>query len=221
MSLRMLRPRQSDKPRVCRIVFKSSNSAMTQLGVLVEFQPQKAFTDERDARHSKILESTRSNRMIDRAAVQADMDYAVNVLLASRVKKVEGADPGSPVTVRDLAQMVWMNVDAIAEFGGYDAEVPMDPSDETPLTDEDRKRFGVAGHVKKKGQVAFDSILYLVENSAEFSDWLQSVAFDVSVFQDQVEDELKNLKTGAVSTPAPSGTTTAVEASTPAIAPPA
>jgi hypothetical protein len=195
-------PRQS---RVCPFVFQSDNHAGTRLKVVLEYHPAQAFKKEAEAKRTKVIERGRRDPMIDREYLEQQYEASVRLMLAGRIKRVDAVGEGANgVLVSQVADLMWLEAEDIVRYGGMGAWLPFDPSDATPLTPEDRAKFKLGEKAKTVGDAGLWWVLQLLENSAEFNDWVSRVAFDISCFREPLEDELKNLQTGAAGTPAPS-----------------
>jgi hypothetical protein len=110
------------------------------------------------------------------------------------------------MTVRKLASLVNLDDESVKGLlgqmreldpenakQGLNAVMPLDPSDKTPITAEERKVFDYPEKFATRADIARESIMYLLNESTWFRDTVAQTIQDVSYFQDKDwEEQLKN-----------------------------
>lgn len=181
--------------------FLAQNSAGTALDVVLEYVAPDTLNNERQQEQQRIIGQRKYNALHDLEKEYMELTRAHCQLLAARVKRIEG------MTVRKLSQLVALDVPKLRSMGVKPTdEVYMDPADATPITEEERRKYGVPQQVQTRGQLAATNVLYLIQGNERFQNFVSQTIQDVSYFQNEDwwgEEQVKNSESGAGTSSAP------------------
>lgn len=185
-----------DKKMTARVQFTANNTANTSLVLTLEYVPPRIFEEEQNRAKLKILGNRNSNPLQDLLEEQRQTMQAYFMLLAARVRRIDdGAqeDDGG-VTIAKLYQLVPLDDDMIRQWGGMKARISFNTQDATPLTPEDKSKYGYDEKVNTRGEAALINIASLLGANHALTDFVTRACTDVSLYQNgtDFEAELKN-----------------------------
>jgi hypothetical protein len=180
--------------------WRSDTHEPVRLKVQLEYIPPRDLNEKQEANRTRILSKKRFNALEDVAAQAHDIEQAYNLLLTTRIHRIDG------LTLRGLKNLVSLDPGAIKEIVagtaetdpekaklGVDMPIDLDPADQSPVTDQERVIWQIPEQVANHGQAAVESILYLMNACTGFRDFVAGVVQDVSFFQDaDWESQIKN-----------------------------
>ena len=171
--------------------FLSQSSRAITLDVWLEYIPPTTLNEMQEQEQRRIVGTRSYSQVEELSALQKATQQIWHSILASRVTKIEGMTP------RKMAALTSVHADEVAKVG-LDTPIALDPSHTKEIGPDFRAAWDVPDEIKTEGQLARANILYLINASDDFGNFVAKVVKDVSFFQDaDWEKQVKNSAPGA------------------------
>ena len=179
----------ADQKLVRTIAWDAGTHRPVRLAVTLEYVPPSTLREQQEREKVKVIAKRKLVPMEDIDEINRAIEVVFYRLLAEAVRKITLPDE-KPVTYRQMQSLLSLSVDQVKAAGGLDTPFPLDSTDQTPLTEEQRKG---CRDLKTLGDVAKENVVYLIRNRSDFRDFITTIIADISYFQDEAwEDQLKN-----------------------------
>ena len=182
----------ADTELVRTITWNSQTHQPILLATKIQYIPPDTLKERSDSERAQILSARKLSPIENVREVNDAWQRIVCAIFASAIKSITLHD-GSPVTLKQMRVLMALSPDQVAKFGGIDTPVAMNSEDRTPVTDEDRTKFGYEKEIQTYGDVARQNIQYLLRVCTQFRTFVEQIIQDISYFQDgDWEKTLKN-----------------------------
>lgn len=166
-------------------VFDSGANVPVGLDVTLAYTPAEKLSDEEQKQSRRVIGNRRFSEFEDLESKQRAIERMTALVLSSTIRKIDG------LTARKLDALIGLdNYDGV----DLDAPIELDPSDTTPLTEEELASISKDDEmrdVKTKGGLASLNITDLIARCPRFRNWITAVVSDVSYFTAKNYDELR------------------------------
>lgn len=174
------------------ITWSSGTHQNVMLAATLEYVPPDTLREKQEQEKNQVISRRKLVPMEDVAELNNAIERFWFTLLAGTVQKIT-LPGGGPVTLREMKCLFSLDASQVSKLGGLDAAIPFDPSDATPITQEEREAGKYEIAVKTKGDIARQNILYLIRVCTSFRQFVEQIIADISHFQDGDWDrQLKN-----------------------------
>jgi hypothetical protein len=180
----------ADQKLIRTIQWESGGKRNVRLAVTLEYMTPDYLVEEQQKEKARVISARKLVPLEDVNEINNAITRVWHRLLAEAVQDVT-LPGGKPVTIREMSGLMSLSPEQVRKSGGMDAAVPLNPKDQTPLTDEEKKLADPSS--KTRGDQGQKNLLYLIRVCPGFSKFLGDVISDIGYFQDEDwESQLKN-----------------------------